>query len=87
MPTYEVTCTFDGSGYGTPGIAIDRLLNTIGAMRAEGVEIDHRDSTIESDGDNSVTEMNTRFTAPTEGIVGWHIYRARLPASGIRRVK
>ncbi|MFT4883982.1 MAG: hypothetical protein ACI8U4_001495 [Natronomonas sp.] len=86
MTTYEVTCTFDGAGSPTPGNAIDRMLNTTSTMRDEGVEIYHRDTTINSNEDGSNRMMISRFTAPTEGIVGWHVFRARIPVCGINRV-
>lgn len=87
MPTYEVTCALDGQGGGTPGGAINRLLETTASMREEGVEITHNEVTIGSDRDGSTSEMSARFTAPTEGIIGWHVWRARLPVCGIRRIR
>lgn len=86
MPTYEVTCAFDGPASPTPGNAIDRVLDTTSAMREEGVEIYHRNTTLNSTGDSSDRTMITRFTAPTEGIVGWHVWLARIPVCGINRV-
>lgn len=86
MSTYEVTCAFDGPVSPTPGIAIDRILDTITEMHAEGVEIYHRDTTLSTNGDESNRLMISRFTAPTEGIVGWHVFRARLPVCGITRI-
>lgn len=86
MPTYEVTCTFNGGVSGTPGGAINRLLDTIDSMRDEGIEITHQKATIKNIEDGTASEMNVRFTAPTEGIVGWHVCRAQLPACGIRRI-
>lgn len=86
MPTYEVTCAFGGPVSPTPGNAIDRVLNTTSAMREEGIEIFHRNTTIDSNGDESNQMMISRFTAPTEGIVGWHVFRAQIPVCGIIRV-
>lgn len=86
MPTYEVICAFDGLGGGTPGGAINRLLDTTASMREEGVDITHHEVTIGSEQDGTALEMSARFTAPTEGIIGWHVCRARLPACGIRRI-
>lgn len=86
MSTYEVTCAFDGPTSPTPGNAIDRVLDTTSTMRDEGVEIHHRDTTINSSGDGSDRTMIARFTAPTEGIVGWHVFRAGIPVCGINRV-
>lgn len=86
MPTYEVTCTFADAGYDSLGGALDRSLATVGAMRNDGVEIEHRESTVSTEGDGSAPTMNVRFAAPSEGIVGWHVCRAHLPASGIRRI-
>ena len=87
LTTYEVTCSFDGPAGPTPGIAIDRVLDTTNTMREEGVEIYHRDTTISSTGENANRIMVSRFAAPTEGIVGWHLFRARVPVSGIKRVE
>lgn len=86
MPTYEVTCTVGGYAGRTPGSALDRVLDTTASMREEGVEIIHDEVVVTSDREKTVTEMRMRFEAPTEGIVGWHMYRANLPACGIRRV-
>jgi|AntDeeMinimDraft_5_1070356.scaffolds.fasta_scaffold00010_52 hypothetical protein len=86
MPTYEVTCTFDGPGCGTPGGAINRSLNSVSSMREEGLDISHREVVISGDENGAASEMNARFSAPNEGIVGWHVWRARLPACGIRPV-
>lgn len=87
MPTYDVTCTLANPEHSTPGDAIDRLLETTSRMREEGVRIDHRYSTISERPDGDVPQIDIRFRASTEGVVGWHLCRARLPAGGIRRVE
>ena len=86
MPTYEVTYAFDGLGGRTPGGAIDRLLDTTASMRDEGVDITHHEVTLEIEQNGTTPQMSARFAAPTDGIVGWHVCRARLPACGIRGI-
>lgn len=86
MPTYEITCSFAGPAAGTPGEALDRLLHTVSAMREEGIDIDHEGSTIHANNGGESPTLEARLAAPTAGVVGRQLCRARLPAGGIRRV-
>lgn len=54
-------------------------------MRDEEGDIYHQDTTIHSNEDSPTQLMVSQFTAPTEAIVGWHVFRARIPGCGISR--
>lgn len=84
--TYQVTCTFDEPGNGSGRDAIHRLLEAIGSLHDDGVEIIHAESTIRSDRHGTVTAMEAKIDAPTQGRVGRLACRAGLPASGIRKI-
>ena len=83
MQTYEVTCT----GESSPGDAIERLRETTDEMQAEDVAIGHQRTTITERPDGDAPQIDVRFRAATQGVVGWHLCRARLPAGGIRRIE
>lgn len=83
MQTYEVTCTSERS----PGDAIDRVRETTTEMQAEDVPIDHQRTTVTERPDGDGPQIDVRFRAATQGVVGWHLCRARLPAGGIRRIE
>jgi hypothetical protein len=87
MPTYEVTCRFDGHYWGEPAAAVERSVETVADLRDRDVEIDHRGGELTLDADGTVASAVLRYTAPTEGHVGWLTVDARLPVSGIRRVE
>jgi hypothetical protein len=86
MPTYEVTYTFDGYYSGTPTEVLERSFETLAALQAREVEIEHLEGTVTLGANGRVSEGTARFAAPTEGHVGWLAVHARLPISGIRRI-
>jgi hypothetical protein len=86
MPTYEVTYSFDGHCSGSPTEVIERFCKPQAYLRSQTVEINHLGGTVTLDADGTVSEGTARYTAPTEGHVGWLAVHARLPISGIRRV-
>lgn len=86
MPTYEVTYTFDGHCSGTPTEVIERSFETLAALQADGVEIEHLGGTVTLGADGTLSAGTVRYAAPTEGHVGWLAVQALLPISGIRRI-
>lgn len=86
MPTYEVSYTFDGYYSGTPTEVIEGSFETLAALQAKEVDIEHLGGTVTLGANGVVSEVTARYAAPTEGHVGWLAVHARLPISGIRRI-
>ena len=87
MPTYELTYAFDGHCSGTPAEVIEGTFETLAALQADGVGIEHLGGTITLGANGTISEGTARYAASTEGHVGWLAVRARLPISGIRRIE
>ena len=86
MPTYEVTCSFDEGSPDDPERAMARSRETLRRMAENDVEIDQQAVRLRRR-DADVTRLELRYSASTEGVVGWHAYRAQLPVGGIRRLE
>jgi hypothetical protein len=86
MPTYEVTYMFDGHYSGTPAEVIERSFEALAALQAHEVDIEHLGGTVTLGANGTVSDCTSRYSAPTEGHVGWLAVRALLPISGIRRL-
>lgn len=86
MPTYEVTCSFDVGSPDDPERAMARSRESLRRMAENEVEIVQEAVRVRRR-DADVTRLELRYSASTEGIVGWHTYRAQLPVAGIRRLE
>lgn len=82
---YEATYTFSGHRRQPPNEAISRIRETVMGMQDEGIEIEFLGATGEIDLAGKVIEVTARYSAPSEGIIGWLNWRSGLPASGSPR--
>lgn len=84
MPDQRYTVTYAFNGYlnGAYAEAVERIDETVAAMRDEGIDIDFLGATQEINAAGQLVEMAARYEAPSKGEIGRLNCRACLPAAG-----
>lgn len=79
---YKATYTFNGNRRQPPDEAISRIRETVMDMQDGGIDIKFLGATGEIDSAGKAIEVTARYSASSEGTIGWLNWRAELPASG-----